>query len=359
MVESILPAARAAVPATQNAPKITPPREFLNLDGSAVPDLIAYHHRPEDLGDMSDQRVGGEDDSAFFGNDGMTFGDLLDIINPLQHIPIISTIYRALTGDEISPGARIVGGALFGGPIGLGIAVVNAAVEASAGEDIGEIIMAALTDDAPAKTVQTAATAPPAENPVAATGADPALLRIGTMPISLLPKSNIIDQRPAARPQLAASAPPIATGLPFGGMGALPFGGMGALPFDTASQAASGPIAAVLRARSAVPLSGSVQGLGRAPLGQVERQSPQPAMSRPSALPVIDRRLSDKLMALAAKTAAQPPAQDDNRKPAEPGAGPAAARPQFVPTEAISQTMLNALNRYRQMKRAELGNLPS
>ena len=132
--------------------------------------------RPEDLYDMSDQSVGDETNSSFFGNDGMTFGDLLDIINPLQHIPVLSTIYRALTGDEISPGARIVGRALFGGPIGLGVAVVNAAVEASAGEDIGEMILATLTDGAPAKTVQTAAV-PPAEISTAATGSDPALLR--------------------------------------------------------------------------------------------------------------------------------------------------------------------------------------
>jgi len=32
---------------------------------------------------------------------GMSFSDLLDIINPLQHIPIASTICRAITGDRI------------------------------------------------------------------------------------------------------------------------------------------------------------------------------------------------------------------------------------------------------------------
>ena len=31
-----------------------------------------------------------------FGEDGLTFGDILDVINPLQHIPVISTIYRNL-----------------------------------------------------------------------------------------------------------------------------------------------------------------------------------------------------------------------------------------------------------------------
>ncbi len=30
-----------------------------------------------------------------------TFDDFIDIINPLQHIPILSTVYREMTGDEI------------------------------------------------------------------------------------------------------------------------------------------------------------------------------------------------------------------------------------------------------------------
>ena len=264
MVESIQPGAGTTVPLTQNLPTIKLPRQMFNADGSAVPDVIAYHHRPEDLYDMSDQSVGDETDSSFFGSDGMTFGDLLDIINPLQHIPIISTIYRALTGDEISLGARIVGGALFGGPIGLGAAVVNAAIEASTGDDIGGLIMATLTDSTPSKTVQTAA-APPVENSAHTIGTDPALLRIGTMPISLLPKTNVATPSPAAQPQIAANTPFIASGLPFGGTGAL--------PFNTVSQTADTPIAAILQARAAVPMAGLVQGLGRAPLGQVARRN--------------------------------------------------------------------------------------
>ena len=42
----------------------------------------------------------------------------IDIINPLQHIPIVGNIYRNITGDQISPGARIAGSTLYGGPIG-------------------------------------------------------------------------------------------------------------------------------------------------------------------------------------------------------------------------------------------------
>lgn len=70
---------------------------------------------------------------------------VIDIINPLQHIPVISTMYRHITGDEISPVARIAGGALFGGPIGLAAGVVNAAVEDSTGKDVGANVLAMVT----------------------------------------------------------------------------------------------------------------------------------------------------------------------------------------------------------------------
>ena len=90
-----------------------------------------------------------EEDSNFFGEDGFTFGDFLDLINPLQHLPVISTIYRAISGDEISRGSRILGGALFGGPIGLAVAVVNTAVEQATGKDIGALALAVFDADEP------------------------------------------------------------------------------------------------------------------------------------------------------------------------------------------------------------------
>jgi hypothetical protein len=71
----------------------------------------------------------GSDGSKFWGEDGFTFADLIDLINPLQHLPIIGTIYRAITGNEISPGARLAGGMLFGGPIGLASAVIAQSIE--------------------------------------------------------------------------------------------------------------------------------------------------------------------------------------------------------------------------------------
>ncbi len=94
--------------------------------------------------------LGGEGaDNSFraFGKDGFTFWDLIDIVNPLQHIPIVSSLYRSITGDQIDPGSRVIGGALFGGPIGAGVQVVNAIVEHQTGRDFGEHAIALFTGD--------------------------------------------------------------------------------------------------------------------------------------------------------------------------------------------------------------------
>lgn len=87
---------------------------------------------------------GGASDPAsnFWGSDGLSFDDFIDLINPLQHIPIIGNIYRAFTGDQISTGASVLGGALFGGIIGIGAAVVNAIIEEVSGSKISENILA-------------------------------------------------------------------------------------------------------------------------------------------------------------------------------------------------------------------------
>ena len=68
-----------------------------------------------------------EKTTSIFGEDGFTFGDIIDIINPLQHIPIVSSIYRKVTGDVIAPAMEIAGGALFGGPLGAAMSVVSTA----------------------------------------------------------------------------------------------------------------------------------------------------------------------------------------------------------------------------------------
>ncbi len=74
-----------------------------------------------------------------------TFDDFLDIINPLQHLPIVSVIYRALTGDEIKPAMRILGDIGYGGPTGFMSSVAQVLFEAIFGDDIGGTAIALIT----------------------------------------------------------------------------------------------------------------------------------------------------------------------------------------------------------------------
>ncbi len=61
-------------------------------------------------------------------HDGLSFHDILSALNPLQYVPVVGTIYRAITGDTIPEALRVAGSfvfsALTGGPIGM---VLNAA----------------------------------------------------------------------------------------------------------------------------------------------------------------------------------------------------------------------------------------
>ena len=47
-----------------------------------------------------------------------TFDEMLRALNPLHHLPVVGMIYRAITGEEIQPAFRVLGGALFGGGVG-------------------------------------------------------------------------------------------------------------------------------------------------------------------------------------------------------------------------------------------------
>jgi len=75
------------------------------------------------------------------------FAQLLDVLNPLQHLLVVSAVYRDAAADPTSAPAQLAGGALFGGPIGFLAALANLAVEAATGHDIGEHALAMFADD--------------------------------------------------------------------------------------------------------------------------------------------------------------------------------------------------------------------
>lgn len=145
------------------------------------------------------------------------FRDLLDIVNPLQHIPVIGSIYRWATGDEPSDGARVVGDGLYWGPIGLAASAVMTAVsEDSSGHDLGEQVLAGLFgpgNDSPSigtpVMVASAASAPPSATPAAtpavsaAAGTSPAATPIVSAPaISVAPPPTPLLAAQSNRPAM-------------------------------------------------------------------------------------------------------------------------------------------------------------
>lgn len=156
--------------------------------------------------------------TGFWGEDGFSFGDLLDIVNPLHHLPVLATVYRALTGDAIAPAARIFGGALFGGQLGLAGAIVDTIVKEASGKSIGEHALALIVDPKgttaeTARTVseRTAATTTREPSPVntasTATVAPEETSRTGTGPA--VPEEDVapwLSRLPAAHAPVAPPA---------------------------------------------------------------------------------------------------------------------------------------------------------
>lgn len=70
------------------------------------------------------------------------FSDLLDMINPFQHIPIVNHFYRELTGDTIKPASQIIGGAVFGGALGAAGGLANVVIAEETGGSVTENALA-------------------------------------------------------------------------------------------------------------------------------------------------------------------------------------------------------------------------
>lgn len=81
---------------------------------------------------------------------GLSFGDILDAVNPLQHIPVLSNLYRAATGSQISPASQIAGDTLYGvllpgGAVaGLAASAADVAVKEISGRNIGQYVVGAV-----------------------------------------------------------------------------------------------------------------------------------------------------------------------------------------------------------------------
>jgi len=89
-------------------------------------------HKPDNAPEGEADPMSYEEEQALssVAKTDLTFLDIVDAINPLQHIPLISSLYRNISGDSISDVPKFVGGALYGGPLGLVAALGSYIIEA-------------------------------------------------------------------------------------------------------------------------------------------------------------------------------------------------------------------------------------
>ncbi|MGA9315149.1 MAG: hypothetical protein WBV77_11025 [Solirubrobacteraceae bacterium] len=146
--------------------------------------------------------------SAPTGGAGHSFLAVLNALNPLQYLPVVGTIYRAVTGDTIPEGLRIVGtlavGAAISGPVGLVTGIAAIMAEKATGIDPDKILHRVavglgLTRDPP--TVQVAAAPTPAE-PAASTAQTP----LPVASIADLSDTERLNAQELARIRLASAA---------------------------------------------------------------------------------------------------------------------------------------------------------
>lgn len=108
---------------------------------SANPDFkTALSHNGEDYNAI-EPALGGNT-GAGDPEDEFGFEDLIDIINPLHHIPLVSIVYENLSGDTIKPAGRIIGGAVFGGFAGAAAGIANVIVKEETGKDMAGNVVA-------------------------------------------------------------------------------------------------------------------------------------------------------------------------------------------------------------------------
>lgn len=110
---------------------------------NAAPDFkAALSHNGEDYNNI--EPALGENDSN--PEEEFGFEDLIDIINPLHHIPLVNIVYQNLSGDTIKPAGRIIGGAVFGGFAGAAAGIANVIVEEETGKDMAGNMVAMIRD---------------------------------------------------------------------------------------------------------------------------------------------------------------------------------------------------------------------
>lgn len=88
------------------------------------------------------------------------FHHLLDVVNPLQHLPLVGTLYRAITGDHLGPVEKIMGDTLYGGLWGAVSSVADVAFEGLTGKSMEDTVLGWFSHDSHNKVAAAKIAAP-------------------------------------------------------------------------------------------------------------------------------------------------------------------------------------------------------
>lgn len=286
-----------------------------------------------------------------------SFGDMLSALNPLQHLPVVGAIYRHLTGDAPHPAAQVVGGAIFGGPVGLLAGVISAAFEQTTGKTPLQVAIGAIAPGGPEEPLAALGQAMPETQPAGILDiGGPAQLAEAPPPMPAIPPAGAIVVARAAAPVPRPQQPP-APQPPAGQQTATTEGSpvaelqARALQSDAQTDAPPPPPAARVvdgrnlafyqaHAGGRLPPSGNA-GNGRALLGGPQIQRTQPHAQLASLPPARDPEPGAQPRRMASLAADQP-------------AAAAAVQPAERPQRGddFATRMLHGLERYRAMSRA-------
>jgi len=85
-------------------------------------------------------------DNKLFVDQEASWLDAVDMVNPLQHIPLVKDYYQETTGDEIGYLPKVVGGTLMSGffglgaVYGLGMSVLDVGVNETTGQSTLDVV---------------------------------------------------------------------------------------------------------------------------------------------------------------------------------------------------------------------------
>lgn len=85
--------------------------------------------------------------TAFAQGSAPGVGDIVDMVNPLQHIPLVSQYYREWTGDDMGYVSQVAGGALWGGALGVATSFINIGLTSVMGKSPSDYIHQFLSSD--------------------------------------------------------------------------------------------------------------------------------------------------------------------------------------------------------------------